>query len=411
MLSVPNEPNSNGVPECAEHPGNRVVRNGLYGSAGRCRQRWRCLPENGVPHNFSGTNRSRFVLDHPTLCVSCESVRHRHEGPFAARKYHYPLADVARALVRVGEGASYTEVARRISGQDEYEYRRNSQLVRHWVDVFTPVVAAPFVEKRWPSVVAIDSTSFYPARKQRVGFSVLAAVGYEGRRHRGRVVALKAVEGRPNAADWKQFLGSLEGSPEVLITDRDKGQLKSLLGAFPNPPVIRTCRYHELTYPREQLTYSGTFRHHAKEVWEVIRRAPYRPFYWDYLLADLEPFLADWNQAQRAGLERWYKDCYQRIADDLDAAAKLGIYWGWSVGKVEWVLQEVRAAIEERAFGLRNAYRTGWLLELIRVRLNRKDTFEAYLASITKSLSNAQTRLDHQGRHNDKGGIPSLHGW
>lgn len=67
----------------------------------------------GQPHNFTGINSARFVLEESTRCVSCEQVRHRHEGPTAHVRYRYPLGEVAQSLIRVGQGETYTETVRR----------------------------------------------------------------------------------------------------------------------------------------------------------------------------------------------------------------------------------------------------------------------------------------------------------
>lgn len=276
--------------------------------------------------------------------------------------------------------------------------------------MFAPVVAAPFEETTWPKVVGIDSTNFKPGNKSTIGFSVVAAVGYEHKGDKGRVVALRAVRGGISRSDWLRFFSRLDGLPEMVITDGDQAQVNAI-EALPNSTVLRTSRWHELKDWRELLTRKNTTIPHAKEVWKIVSKAPYWPAKWDNLLSDIAPFTSDWNRVQKSNFERWYRSRHKRIAADLARAAEKGIYWGWSAGRAEWALKEVKQTIGPRAFGLRNEYRTQWLLELIRSRLNRRDTFEGYLRSIADHLHDPNTVLDRQRKHNDKASIPSLHGW
>lgn len=244
--------------------------------------------------------------------------------------------------MQVGEGVPYTQIARRIQSPHHPTYQRSSQLVRHWVDTFAPVVIAPHTETHWPRVIAVDSVPFY-ALGRRVAFSVLGVVGYEEQGDPGRVVALHLVTGAPKTPDWEALFGSLSGSPEMVITDRNGAQIAGV-GIFPNTPMIRTCRWHELIDMRELLTRDNTAIPNAADAWETIRYAAHHEKEWQTLPADIAADLALWNPLQQRAFHRWYQNRYQRLTDDF----RDGLPWGWTASKTEWALREVKNAIEYR---------------------------------------------------------------
>jgi hypothetical protein len=92
----------------AEHVGSRVRLDGRYGSAEHRRHRYRCIPGNGDrAHRFTEVlPREQSWND---ACESWERDVGLHEGPHAARNYHFVARGVAEALVMVGAGSTYRE--------------------------------------------------------------------------------------------------------------------------------------------------------------------------------------------------------------------------------------------------------------------------------------------------------------
>src|SRR5512135_409228 len=93
-----------------EHAGSRVRFDGRHGPPGHQRQRYRCVPGNGDPrHRFTEPlPREESWADD---CEHCEREVGFHEGPHAARKYHFVARGVAEALVMVGAGSTYRDTA------------------------------------------------------------------------------------------------------------------------------------------------------------------------------------------------------------------------------------------------------------------------------------------------------------
>lgn len=248
--------------------------------------------------------------------------------------------------------------------------------------------------------MVVDAAQFYPGYKGQVGFSVLAAYGYAERGDPGRVVVLRAITGATTMRHWQALFGSLNGSPEVLVTDGARPQLQAA-GSFPKPPLVHHCRWHELKEPRDSLTRRGTRIPGASQVWEIVSKSMYSLRRWLNLWDDLQPHIAAWNPGQQAHLHNWYQQRRERITHDLFQTAMRGADWGWSTGQVEQALKAVRDAIDARSFGLRNAARTALLLDLIRVRLNRADRFDDYLRAIADHLHQPTTQPVPQRLLND----------
>ncbi len=103
-----------GRPRCPEHPANKVWLDGFR----RCdwsdvhrRPRYRCVTPEGIKgHAFSPPVAVRQPTEqHPdsgTACPTCEHVYGRHEGVRTGRGFVFGHAEIARLLLRVGEGMS-----------------------------------------------------------------------------------------------------------------------------------------------------------------------------------------------------------------------------------------------------------------------------------------------------------------
>jgi hypothetical protein len=117
-------------PQCPDHPGSRVVRNGVYGkSTAKPRQRYLCRPVDGsAAHSFTPVLARDHVHDGHERCDHCDEHRGVHHGETtAAWRHSWNTRVVAEALERLSRGDSYAEVsrwARRRTGTDAKRVRR-----------------------------------------------------------------------------------------------------------------------------------------------------------------------------------------------------------------------------------------------------------------------------------------------
>jgi hypothetical protein len=88
---------------CLRHKRSTVWFDGTYGSPGRRRQRFKCVPGDGdKPHVFTeALPRQRTASGD---CDHCERPLGKNGGLPAVRDCLFTAREIAAALVRVGEG-------------------------------------------------------------------------------------------------------------------------------------------------------------------------------------------------------------------------------------------------------------------------------------------------------------------
>src|SRR5919204_1658627 len=124
-------------PDCPRHPGSSVSFDGAYGAATRRRQRYRCRPADGAPP-------PRFS----------EPLPRQGAGRATPRLFTYTTAEIATALVAVGEGMSYRAAAGAMRGRLRGGGPApDGNSVADWVEIFAPVVFARAATTSWPSAV------------------------------------------------------------------------------------------------------------------------------------------------------------------------------------------------------------------------------------------------------------------
>lgn len=106
-------------PTCPKHPGTRILLDGFTGarwSDAHRRPRYRCVPVPGAKgHSFTLPVAIRQPTDaHPDAgraCPNCEHVLERHEGVRTGRGFVFGHQEIARLLIKIGEGSSLREAS------------------------------------------------------------------------------------------------------------------------------------------------------------------------------------------------------------------------------------------------------------------------------------------------------------
>jgi hypothetical protein len=136
------------------HQDGRIVRDGIQRAGGRSKQRWRCTRPDGSFHRFlSVVSRTRAADE---TCSECENHIAPHEGPAAPAEFEYLIREIANALIEVGHGATYTDVAKRVRMRANVGKTASirgvskGQTVADWMTDFVPIVAASHQEAEWP---------------------------------------------------------------------------------------------------------------------------------------------------------------------------------------------------------------------------------------------------------------------
>lgn len=269
-------------PSCPDHPGSRVRLDGFrrctWSDAHR-RPRYRCVFEPGTRgHSLSPPVAVRQPTErHPdagTACPTCEHVYARHEGVRTGRDFVFGHAEIARLLVRVGEGRSL-----RAASGDLREHllrvgnggpSRAASLAVNYVDAFAEPILAELGPTEWPRVVVLDATTLFtrgyraegddateaavPARAGHLKAGTIL-VALDGSAHRPTPVLMR-VAGARDTESWRAFFGTLGGAPEVVVADLDPAIGRAVRETWPGALVVPS-RHHLAAQIRERLVADG----------------------------------------------------------------------------------------------------------------------------------------------------------
>lgn len=391
---------------CLEHPGSRVVRAGTYESGGTQRQRYRCLPADGSPgHRFTPLLPRERVHD-GQRCELCTEHVGVHRGETTAGRGHRASTTlVARALQRLARGESYGSVSvwarNQLSGDRVLAQPPTPQsawrLAADWVEVFSPVLWAPFDEQQRaaaaerrrngePLVVVIDDTPIF-AKQGSIGggrqrFALLALAEVDLSAPAGRETSLRLLRAFATHDEdaYRLLFDELGYIPDFIVSDGASG-------------IISAVRSLRRQHPERQIGWAISAHHIRDMAQDNIARSikAFPGFQPGALLDDAtslrfvrsrEAFDAWWEAMWRrmdsqnlpANLRwrRWqgqYKPLIEDGLTELDAWPGVPR----STGALEALIErEVEPTLTVRAQGFGNLIRTNALLDLVTLRLAGK---------------------------------------
>ena len=273
-------------PRCPQHPDNKVWLDGFercrWSDAHR-RPRYRCVtPEGTRGHAFSLPVPVRQPTEqHPDTgasCPTCTRSYARHEGVTTGRGFVFGHGEIARVLLRVGEGMSLREASRDLRETVLRRRRddpqtpgasRQANLAVDYVDAFAPAIIAALHPTTWPAMVVLDSVPLLtrgyragvdpsaPEEETRVGNvkagTILIALDGSAR---GARPCLMRVAGAKDAESWKDLFATLEGSPDLVVADLDPAIARAVREAWPGT-VLLPSRHHLAALMRERAIADG----------------------------------------------------------------------------------------------------------------------------------------------------------
>ena len=389
------------LPECPHHGRTDRWRDGTYGV--RRRQRYRCRPERGArAHVF--TERLPRLLGSGQRCDDCERLVPRHEGPTTPRRFDHPTRLVAAALVELGRGATYRATAERIRVRDLQPGRaggrsavsREPNLVADWVEVFGPVVSAPFAPAGPYRALVIDDLPFWVAGRfepARPAYHVLGVLGI-GTDGRSELVALRAAPDRSRAS-WIAVLAALPGpAPERIVTDEASGALSAIRAVWTGPSRPRTWYCH----------------HHLERNLASLIPDGGRAIELRVALGQAFGGSAPWARFAELGrahggprLVRWLDRLEPVVADQVSEPAGPR-----STGALEHALRVVKTMLYDRRGRFTNRARLDRLLELIRLEINGQASPTVYARLVLDHLASQGGWSDPRHQILDPRGQPSL---
>jgi hypothetical protein len=356
-----------------------------------------CVPSNDDrPHRFTEPlPREESWAD---ACELCERDVDFHEGPHAARRYQFVARGIAEALKMVGAGSTYRDAAlvarerakrlRADPGTGELRFSRHGSLVMDWVEVFAPVVFEPYRPHAWPASgsLLLDDLPFRVRDPQtgrhRIAFRIFSAMGYQG--GRPKLWRLEAFTSK-SQADWEAFLGALDGAPPRVVCDNDSGLTNAVRARFPEAE-LHLCEWH-LRHALERLmakirTEEPRHREAIDELLPDVESAFTGPSFWT-------PFLERCDAAGIPRVSDWLNSTGRIVADQFSRRgprASRPADTPLTTSPLDGLINPIRAAIQPRAYGLKNRERTNRTLMLMQLHANRHDDERAYVRHIRARL-------------------------
>jgi hypothetical protein len=358
----------------------------------------KCVQPNGSRHVFT-LKLPRQEAPHGD-CLECERPVDRHEGPPAPRQQLYTVKEVARTLIRVGEGMPYRGAGRMLRREAErlkiskfgFAYpSRDSSVVEDWVEVFAPVVFEPHAPSEWPALVMLDDLPFdirstMNAGGKKIVFRIFGALGYDEQLKRS-IVRLEAFPNK-TAASWKRYLTSIPGRPQGIVCDNESGMLSGIAQAWPHTPeepspLIWLCHWH-LKNALQKLLYRYGKLHTPLAV--ALNTAFQNQTQWD-------AFCQLARQSNFPAIEKWLDNpsptwwagnvsMEHRVAWQLANMRSVPT----TTSALEQNLRWLREAIKQRKFAFRNRERFNRLLMLMQLHLNGKANEGRYALRIRHVL-------------------------
>jgi len=312
--------------------------------------------------------------------------------------------------VAIGAGATYTDAAERVRAQAWGETRRwhrkpstniNGGLVAEWLQQYGPVVSEAHSETEWPDTLVLDSTLFqhtdsWTGTKSRL-FCVLFAYGYPSDGSRPRMWKI-ASSPSDSGQHWSDFLSTLPGKPRVIVCDDDTN-IKTginLHWSRGRNVHIHSCEHH--LYMRARNAMNGDAAPHDSPLHAALNTAFHSPEEWEVLRDTV-------RELGSPALQRWMKGKARMMAMQLSRRGEVTVY---SNGAIEAPIKSVRQSIERRAWCFRNRARMDLLLEMMRLRLNKVDSVDAYSKLIRDHLNATKGTPDNHRKQWDHRGTASL---
>jgi hypothetical protein len=342
-----------------------------------------------------------------------------------ARDFVFGQAEIARLLVRVGEGMSL-----RAASADLREHvlrsalggpSRQANLAINYLDAYAPAVLAELHPTRWPRVVVLDTTTLFtrgfragsddPAEARtgnlRAG-TILVALDGERRRS---TPCLMAVAGAKDTWSWRSFFERLAGAPEVVVADLDPAIARAVRDAWPGAIVVAS-RHHIAGQIRERARADRVPERVRLEVPLASRRAlPWTgervrrfgphplheaalgalrgPLEWAAFLALVERHVP----ADRLALRSWIVTNEPLVRRGWLVRDRLGAI-PLSTGALEGAIGEWLAPLRRRAGRWQNARRLDLVLGLMTLRA-RGDAREARYTRILRAVFAAAGNRSH----------------
>lgn len=332
--------------------------------------------------------------------------------------YTFAVAEIARALVLVGEGKSLREASQKVrygAGRftsDRHGNRwasRQNALVSDYLDNYAPVVVRAMTPTHWHRMLVLDSQPLGIRIRQatnpgydpdREGGAVLVAAGRDRSQPRTRNW-LSTLAGDETADSWWDFLTQLdpEPAPFWVVADGSKAIRNAVEVLWPDA----------IFYPCEEQLRRRALFHAANDgaldvpgMTEAIEQCFYGVEAWE-ALGDLVMAL---GPSSLMSWRLWTEPDARRMGD---LKHRYGDYPNGN-GAAESVALAIKNRIGERTRVFRNAERLAAVIALMGIDVAEQASATTYGRILRTHLEQHgwQPELDWEGPHDYYGEVSSL---
>jgi len=301
------------------------------------------------------------------------------------------------------------------SGQRSFTHRQDrrnpnsdGQIVSNWIDSLAPMLIESNLPRSWPRELVVDSVEFRinGGLKESASFYVFVAVGYEDGYSSRPVIWKMQSFGSKTQRAWREFFGSLEGRPEILVSDMDSAIRAAAKDIFQAPGTtateLRLCEWHL----KQRLSATLRILEGRQPVPEPLRLldlALTSPTAW-------KAFVDSVTQEDIFGTPlpntlRWIKRYGGAVAQQAQTRRNASVH---STAAAENVIRSLQSAFDGRSVVFGNRRRVNLVLGLMTLGLNGKASELEWAEQIRSYLSERGGCAPEQGLYNDPPKMPSL---
>jgi hypothetical protein len=257
------------------------------------------------------------------------------------------------------------------TGRAKKDTVEGGQTVADWLNLFGPTISKKYEETSWPETIILDSTEFkYTDPRTGIAsrlFVIMSAWGYEAGNTKGR---LWRVEARPRGLtkDWTEFIKALPGVPTSVVYDGERAIVAAVKNHWGSTPIAHICEHHLYTNVTKALALDEQ-KGLVGPPRALLNDAFKGPKQW-------QVFRAEVKKAGCPSLLKWVTYWDATITSQTGLRAILPAHY--STGPLDRALDTIRQAVESRKWTFRNRERMNQLLDLIRLRINRRDNPEEW---------------------------------
>ena len=330
-------------------------------------------------------------------CPTCEHEAGRADGATAIPFYTFSVAEIARALVLVGQGVSMREASQRVRfDADRYHAdesgrrvaSRQNALSADYLDHYAAPVIRRFTPERWPRILTLDSqpldlrahgSEALGYKSARRGGAVVVAAGKDEVKQRARTwhVGLAADE---TEASWAAFLTEIDPTgpgPLWVVMDGSKAIANAVEARWPD--AIR--------YPCEQHLRENATKHaldegllaEAPALSSLIAECLWSQRRWDALAAAVFAI-------GPSKLLEWVVRTEPKVHQMLLARRAFRGYPRGN-GPAERTAYAIREGIGERNLNFRNAGRLRRVIQLMGIELSEQADSRRYTTVLREVIA------------------------